>query len=68
MRKISYKNRGFSLLEVVFYIAVFAILSIVVINALLTMTRAFKESTIESDIVRAGGIMERISREVKHYR
>ena len=59
------KKNGFVLLETVFYIIFFVILSLVVINAMLTMTKAFKETSIQAELVQSGNIMERISREIR---
>ncbi len=56
---------GYAILELLFYIAFFALLSLAVINSLLVMTRAFKETTIHGQILRGGSVMERISREVR---
>ncbi len=62
---IKNKKAGFSLIEVIFYISIFIVLSIVVINALIIMTKAFRENIIQSDVVRSASIMERIEREIK---
>ena len=58
-------NRGDSLVELLFYISLFTILTIVVINSLVTMTRSFKETALEGELVQSGNIIERIEREVK---
>lgn len=58
-------NFGFSILETIFYISIFIILSVVVINAMTTITKAFKETTIQTELVQGGNIMERISREIR---
>ncbi len=65
--KIKIKNwrGGYVLLETIFYIALFAILSIAVIDALATMTKSFKETTIQAELMQGGDIMERISREIR---
>ena len=65
--KIKIKNwrEGYVLLETIFYIALFAILSIAVIDALATMTKSFKETTIQAELMQGGDIMERISREIR---
>ncbi len=65
--KIKIKNQrgGYVLLETIFYIALFAILSIAVIDALATMTKSFKETTIQAELMQGGDIMERISREIR---
>ncbi len=56
---------GFSVIETIFYIALFAILSIAVINAMITMTKAFRETALHTELIQSGIIMEKISREVK---
>jgi Tfp pilus assembly protein PilE len=56
---------GYAILELLFYIAFFSILSLVVINAMLTMARSFKETSIQEQLVQSGTIMERISREIR---
>lgn len=61
----SKKKSGFTLVETIFYIAVFALFSIVVIRTLLVMTKAFRETSVYSDLVKASSIVEHISREVK---
>ncbi len=63
-----YKNKnknGYALLELLFYIAFFSLLSIIVINAMITMAQSFKETEIQTELLRSGSIMERISREVR---
>ena len=65
MIKIFKKSQGYAILELLFYIAFFSILSLVVINAMITMARAFKETTIQSEFVQGGTIMERMSREIR---
>ncbi len=58
-------NDGYSLLELVFYIALFTILSIAVLNALMTMTKAFKETAINLELSQGASIVERIAREIR---
>ncbi|MEK7572330.1 MAG: type II secretion system protein [Patescibacteria group bacterium] len=58
-------NSGYTLLETVFYISLFAILSITVINAMITMTKAFKETIIQVELMQGGNAMERMSREIR---
>jgi hypothetical protein len=41
------------------------VLSIAIINALIVMTRSFKETAIQTDFVKSSSIMERITREIK---
>lgn len=63
--KIKNLGGGYALLETIFYILLFAILSIAVINAMITMTKSFKETTIQAGLMQGGNIMERISREIR---
>ena len=65
--KLKIKNwkGGYVLLETIFYILLFAILSIAVINAMITMTKSFKETTIQAELMQGENIMERISRETR---
>ena len=58
-------NAGYILLETIFYILLFAILSIAIINAMITMTKSFKETAIQAELMQSGNIMERISREIR---
>ena len=65
IKKIKNKEQGITILETIFYIALFTILSVTVISAMLTMTRAFKETRIQREIMGSGEIMEKIGREIK---
>ena len=55
-------QRGYAILELLFYIAFFAVLSLVVINSLIVMTGSFKDNIAQAELIQSGGIMERISR------
>ncbi len=59
------KNKGYTLIELVFYIALFAVLSFSVISALITMTKSFKETTIQAQLTVGGDVMDRLSREIR---
>jgi len=59
------KNYGYAILELLFYIAFFVTLSLVVIDAMITMARAFKETSIQAELAQSGTIMERMSREIR---
>ena len=59
------QNKGYAILELLFYITLFSILSLVVIDAMIIMTKSFKEVTRQAELTRSGNIMERISREVR---
>ena len=67
MIKINKKNsnKGFSLVEMIFYIALFALLTIVIVKTLVTMTKSFKEVSVQREITQGGEILERISREIR---
>lgn len=56
---------GYAILELLFYIAFFALLSIVIINAMITMSQSFRESETLAALTRSGSIMERMSREIR---
>jgi hypothetical protein len=58
-------NKGYALLETIFYISFFAVLSITVINAMIVMTKSFKETIIQAELMQGGKIMERMSREIR---
>jgi hypothetical protein len=58
-------KHGYAILELLFYIAFFAVLSFVVISAMMTMANSFKETTIQEQLIQSGTIMERISREIR---
>lgn len=65
MRNLPTHNRGSTIIELLFYIILFAMLSLVVINSLIVMTKSFKETTINKDLSESANILERISRDVK---
>lgn len=61
----SQSERGYAILELLFYISFFVLLSLVVINAMITMTQSFRESETQTALIRSGSIMERMSREIR---
>jgi len=65
MKCIKKTNSGYVLLETIFYIVIFVILSIAVTNSMITMVKAFKETTIQAELMQGGNVMERISREIR---
>ncbi|OGI67886.1 hypothetical protein A3A05_01685 [Candidatus Nomurabacteria bacterium RIFCSPLOWO2_01_FULL_41_12] len=65
MIKINKTKHGYAILELLFYIVFFSILSLVVINAMITMARIFRETTVYAELVQSGVIMERIGREIR---
>ena len=62
---IKKNNRGVTLIETIFYIVLFSMLSTVVIYSIVTMTKSFKEISIQRELTQGGEIMERISREIR---
>lgn|SRR3990167_1988114 len=67
IRKLKIENykSGYSILELLFYITFFTVLALVVIQAIITMTRSFRESAVQGDLSESAQIMERISREIR---
>jgi type II secretory pathway pseudopilin PulG len=57
---------GYSLVEIVIYIAIFAALSIGVVNSFMTVMASFNESRTSRDLLESGNtILERMSREIR---
>jgi len=65
MSKKNKLNRGYAILELLFYISFFTVFSLLVINAMIIMTKSFRETSIEGEWMQSGVIMERMSREVR---
>lgn len=63
--KIQKLNKGFSLIEIVFYVSIFLILSIVTIDALIVITKSFKTTKVNIELAQGGSILEKIAREIK---
>lgn len=64
--KFLYKNqKGFTLIEMLFYVALFSVVSLILIKAIITMVGSFRETQITSDINQANQIIERVSREIR---
>jgi competence protein ComGC len=68
--KINKKNKvrnknGYAVLELLFYISLLSVLCLLVISAMVTMAKSFKETSIYGELVQSGTIMERMSREIK---
>ncbi len=63
--RIIKKTEGYALIELLFYISIFAILILVVINSMIVMTKSFRETTLQAELVSASSIMERMSREIR---
>jgi len=65
IKKIKIVNRGYAILELLFYISFFAVFSLLVINSMIIMTKSFRETSIQAEFVQSGAIMERMSREIR---
>ena len=65
VRKKDKKKNGYALLELLFYVAFFVTFSLIVINAMIVMTKSFRETSIQGELAQSGAILERISREIK---
>jgi Tfp pilus assembly protein PilE len=65
MKRSVNKKAGLTMVETLFYISIFAVLSIVIINAMIYMTGSFRETSVQAELMRGGEIMEKISREIK---
>ena len=59
-------SQGYAILELIFYISFFAVLSIAVISSMLTMSRSFKETAIYLKASRGAEIIERMVRETRN--
>lgn len=60
------RHRGYTLMELVVYVAVFAFLSVVVVNAILAVTGSFLAIRTERNVnTAASTAMERVVREVR---
>jgi type II secretory pathway pseudopilin PulG len=60
------RNQGYSIVEILIYLAIFTILSVLVINSFITVTRSFSTTRTNRDLLESGsGAMDRISREIR---
>ena len=66
MKKYNYNKKGISLVETIIYLAIFTIVSILVINSFVTVMSSFVTTRTNRDILESGiNSLERISREVR---
>ena len=65
-KKQQTSTRGYALIELLFYIAIFSAISLVTINALFMMARAFNETKITKELSSGTDIVERISRDIRN--
>ncbi len=59
------RKNGYAILELLFYIAFFAVFSLITIDAMIVMAESFKETSIQGELVQSGTMMEKISREIR---
>lgn len=60
------KQKGYTLLELVFYIAFLGLLSVLVVNVFMTMTKSFVEIRSMRDLTQSASVsMERMIREIR---
>lgn len=65
MKLFTKRNKGYSLIEILFYISILGVLSLVVINSLIVMAKSFKETAMNRDFMQAANMVERISRDIR---
>ncbi len=59
-------RRGFSIIEIIIYLAIFTIMSIVVINSFMVIISSFSSVRMNHDLSDGGSVsMEKISREIR---
>ena len=59
-------NKGVSLVEIIIYLAIFTVISILVINSFITTLSSFSTIRTNHELLNSGSIaMERISREIR---
>lgn len=65
MKNFFKNKKGFSLLEMIFYIAIFLMLSMLIIESTIVLTKSFRNAKINIELSEGANIMERISREIR---
>jgi hypothetical protein len=65
LKKIKKNNSGYSLIETVFYVALFTILSVALLQVMITMTGSFLETIVNRNLVQGSSVVENMSRELK---
>lgn len=56
------KNKGFTLIETIFYLAIFFILSLATINAIIVMSKALKQANINNELTEASFVLDKITK------
>ncbi len=60
------KNKGgYSIVELLFYLALFFILAVAIFNSIIMMSRSFSSTAMSSDFLHNLFVMERIGREIR---
>jgi Tfp pilus assembly protein FimT len=66
MKYSSSQSNGYSLIEMIVYLAVFTTLSILIINCFIVISASFSQTRTNRDLLEAGSSsLERISREIR---
>jgi hypothetical protein len=65
IKRTKKNNVGYSLIETVFYVALFAVLSIALLEVMITMTGAFTQTIIDRNLTQGSNVIENMSRELK---
>jgi hypothetical protein len=65
IKNIKKTNSGDTLVEIIFYVALFAILAVVLLDVMISMTGFFMKTMTNGDIVQGSSIMENVSRDLK---
>lgn len=66
MKIYKQKQKGFSIVEIIIYLAIFTMVSILVINSFITVTKSFEITRTNRDLLESGiNSMERLSREIR---
>jgi hypothetical protein len=59
--------RGYSIIEIIVYLAIFTAISILVINSFLVILSSFNKTNMNRKLLESGSVtMERISRDIRH--
>jgi len=66
MKKIKENKRGFTLVEIIIYLAIFTMVSVLIINSLITVMSSFSRTKSNRSLIESSiNSMGRISREVR---
>lgn len=64
MRKYN-TNQGYTLIEMVFYTGIFSVLILAIISSFVTITRVFRQSSIQTDLFESFSVLVRMSGEIR---